>query len=93
MRFQWDAAKDRANHAKHGVNFETAARVFEDPNYILIEDRTGGDGETRWHAIGLVGAVVLLVVHVYRSTIDEEQIIRIISARKARKQESRGYFQ
>ena len=69
------------------------ARVFEDPNYILIEDRTGGDGETRWHAIGLVGAVVLLVVHVYRSTIDEEQIIRIISARKARKQESRGYFQ
>jgi hypothetical protein len=93
MRFQWDAAKDRANHAKHGVNFETAARVFEDPNYILIEDRAGGDGETRWHAIGLVGAVVLLVVHVYRSTIDEEQIIRIISARKARKQESRGYFQ
>ena len=93
MRFEWDAAKNRANHVKHGVTFETAARVFEDPNYIVIEDRTGGDGETRWHAIGLLGAVVLLVVYVYRSTIDEEQIIRIISARKARKQESRGYFQ
>ena len=92
MRFEWDAAKDRANYAKHGVNFETAARVFNDPNYLLIEDRTGEDRETRWHAIGMVGTTVLLVVHVYRSETDEEEVIRIISARKAREYESRGYF-
>jgi uncharacterized protein len=51
------------------------------------------DGEERWHAIGMVDAVLLLVVHVYRSTNDEEEIVRIISARKASKHEGRGYFQ
>jgi uncharacterized protein (DUF4415 family) len=45
---------------------ERAVRVFDDPNYVLIEDRTTEDGETRWRAIGLVGAVLLLVVHAYK---------------------------
>jgi hypothetical protein len=91
--FEWDEEKDAANQRKHGVDFESAARVFADPDYVLREDRTDEGGEMRWHAIGLVEAVLLLVVHVYRSSIDGEEIIRIISARKARKQERRGYFQ
>ena len=93
MRVEWDAEKDVANQAKHGVSFEVATRVFEDPNYMLREDRIGAGGEQRWHAIGMVNAVLLLVVRVYRSTIDDEEIVRIISARKANQQEGRGYFQ
>jgi uncharacterized DUF497 family protein len=93
VRFEWDEEKDAANQRKHGVGFESAARVFADPDYVLREDRTDEGGEMRWHAIGLVEAVLLLVVHVYRSSIDGEEIIRIISARRTRKQERRGYFQ
>jgi len=100
VRFEWDEEKDAANQRKHGVGFESAARVFADPDYVLREDRTDEGGETRWHAIGLVEAVLLLVVHVYRSSIDGQEITRIpewaatgVSARKTRKQERRGYFQ
>lgn len=54
MRFEWDAAKDRANQAKHdGLDFETAARVFDDPDLLLLKDRVI-EGEQRWHAIGAV---------------------------------------
>ena len=100
VRFEWDEEKGAANQRKNGVDFESAARVFADPDYVLREDRTDEGGEMRWHAIGLVEAVLLLVVHVYRSSIDGEEIIRIperaatgVSARKTRKQERRGYFQ
>jgi len=91
MRFEWDAAKNRANLAKHGIDFRTAARVFEDPNLALIEDRVGEDAEPRWHALGLaLGVQLLVVVHVYREAEDNgEEIVRIISARKAGARESR----
>ncbi len=47
MRFEWDAAKSRINQTKHnGLDFETAARVFNDPSMLLIEDRIV-DGEQR----------------------------------------------
>jgi len=60
--------KDAANQRKHGVGFESAARVFADPDYVLGKTDTDEGGETRWHAIGLVEAVLLLVVHVYSSS-------------------------
>ena len=56
MQLEWDAAKDRANLKKHGVDFATAARVFGDPDVVLIDDRTDENGERRWHALGLAGA-------------------------------------
>jgi uncharacterized protein len=94
MQFEWDESKNRANRMKHGVDFGTAARVFTDPNYLLIEDRVDETGEQRWHAIGLAGAEPLLVVvHVYREEEHGEEIVRIISARKARESESRRYFE
>ncbi len=62
MRFQWDANKDRANQVKHGVDFATAALVFADPHIVLGEDRTGDDGEQRWHALGLAGGLAPLLV-------------------------------
>ena len=94
MRFEWDAAKSRINQSKHnGLDFETAARVFNDPSIVLIEDRIV-EGELRWHAIGAVSAVLLLVVHVYREDeVDGEEIIRIIPARQADQRECRIYLQ
>lgn len=78
---------------KHGgLDFETAARVFNDPNVILIQDRIV-DGEQRWHAIGAVSAALLLVVHMHsEDDINGEEIIRIISAREANQQERRIYI-
>ena len=76
-----------------GLDFETAARVFNDASLVLIEDRIV-EGEQRWHAIGAVSAALLLVVHVYREDDgDGEEIIRIISAREAHQRERRLYLQ
>jgi hypothetical protein len=94
MRLEWDAAKSRINQRKHsGLDFGTAARVFNDASLVLIEDRIV-EGEQRWHAIGAVSAALLLVVHVYREDkVDGEEIIRIISAREANQRERRIYLQ
>jgi uncharacterized protein len=92
-RFEWDETKDRANRRKHGFGFRIAARVFADPNMVLMEDRVDEEGEQRWHALGMVGGRFLLVVaHVYREAENGEEIIRIISAREANKHEGRVYF-
>ena len=94
MRFEWDSNKNRINRTKHnGLDFETAARVFDDPHVILMHDRISG-GEQRWHAIGAVSAALLLVVYVYREDgVNGEEIIRIISAREANQRERRIYIQ
>jgi hypothetical protein len=94
MRFEWDDEKNRINQRKHdGLAFETAALVFNDPLTLFRKDRII-EGEQRWHAIGCVLGAVLLVVHVYRveDPNDEEENIRIISAREANKHERRIYF-
>ncbi len=84
MRFEWDEDKSRSNRKKHGVSFEAAVGVFVDPLLLLTKDRIV-EGDERWHAIGAVERAILLVVHVYRteSEHDEEETIRIISARPA----------
>jgi len=94
MRFEWDAAKNRINRTKHsGLDFETAARVFNDPKIILLEDRVV-EGEQRWHAIGVVSEALLIVVHTYHEDKDHgEEVIRIISAREANQRERRIYIQ
>lgn len=81
MLFVWDEEKNRINQTKHGVSFETAALVFSDPDMVCYPERWV-DAEERWHAIGTVGGIaILLVVHTVRGEHEEE--IRIISARKA----------
>ncbi|WP_246727619.1 BrnT family toxin [Rhizobium laguerreae] len=63
-RFQWNDEKNRTNKAKHGVSFETACLIWNDPQYLLIPDAVY-DGEQRWLAIGVVGLVTVLVaVHI-----------------------------
>jgi uncharacterized DUF497 family protein len=93
-QYEWDPAKAEANLGKHKISFEMAAKVFDDPNFLLIEDRTDETGEQRWHAIGTAeGVALLLVVHVYREEENAQQIIRIISARRADPRERRRYAQ
>jgi hypothetical protein len=96
VRYEWEERKNRLNRTKHGISFEMAALVFEDEDCLVRPDRTGETGEQRWHAIGSAriepdAAVVLVVVHVYREESNGEEIIRIISARKAEKNDIRRY--
>jgi len=97
MRYEWDERKNLENQRKHnGISFELAALVFEDGRCLIGADRVDEDGEQRWLAIGAVSietgiSAVLLVVHAYREDRHGEEIIRIISARRAEKYEQRRY--
>ena len=92
MRVEWDETKNRANERKHGVSFELAQDVFDDPLALSKFDRMEG-GEERWHTLGIVEDVVLLLVtHTVRDD-EGEEVIRIISARKATARERRHYEQ
>jgi uncharacterized DUF497 family protein len=94
IRFEWDEVKAVANFRKHGVSFEDATEVFEDPNAIFRQDRVV-DGEQRWQVIGTVDAQeLLLVAHTTRDADDSAgsiEMIRIISARHADRKERRQY--
>ena len=87
MSFEWDAAKALANLAKHGVDFEDAIRIFENPT-LEREDGRRTYGEARIQALGRIGADVLFVVYAWRGTAR-----RIISARGASRDEREAYRQ
>ena len=90
LRFEWDPVKARSNLRKHGLSFETATLVFADPFAVFDQDRIEA-GELRWVAIGSVeGFRMLVVAHVVRVQ-DGEEVIRIISARRADRKEKRRY--
>ncbi len=92
MRIEWDQAKNEINKAKHGIDFEIAQLIFDDPFCITFVERVT-DGEERWHAIGSVeNVIVLVVVHTYRIEGFDE-VIRIISARPATRQERKLYVE
>jgi len=67
IRFEWDEEKNEINYKKHGVSFETAVLVFEDPNRLMFVERFENN-EERWHAIGAIRGSLLFitVVHTYR---------------------------
>lgn len=97
VRYEWDERKSRQNQRKHGgISFELAALVFEDEQRLIELDRVDEAGEQRCHVLGAVSVEpgigdVLLVVHLYREEEGDEEIIRIISARQADKNEYRRY--
>lgn len=89
-RFEWGPANNRANILKHRVSFEQALRVFSDPLRSNKFDGFDG-GEERWRTYGeVVGLALIMVAHTYR---DDEgaEVIRIISARQATRNERRSY--
>ena len=91
VEFEWDPRKDEANLRRHGVSFETAALVFDDPGVIYRMDVEHSDSESRDIAIGQAGqGGILFVVSTIRGD-EEQEIIRIISARPATKVERREY--
>lgn len=70
MRFEWDEAKNASNRIKHGIDFKTAQLIFDDELCITFIERVV-DEEERWHAIGAIeGIVVIVVVHTYRHEED-----------------------
>jgi len=89
MRWTWNRAKAAANLWKHAVSFAAAARVFDDPLHLSQPD-PHPDGD-RWVTLGLVGSVLLLVVHTAPDENDDDVVGRIISARKATAPERRAY--
>jgi hypothetical protein len=90
MRFEWDESKDRSNQRKHGISFATALLVFDDPAHLSVQDREV-DGEPRWQTLGGIGGVlIVLVAHTWRDD-GADEVIRIISARKATARERRLY--
>ena len=86
LAFEWDERKARANLRKHLVSFLTAAAVFENEMLERVDDREDY-GEVRWIALGRVDAEVYRVVYTWRG----EDVIRIISAQKASRDEREIY--
>jgi uncharacterized DUF497 family protein len=89
LRFEWDKRKAASNLRKHGVAFEEAESVFTDERALLLEDPEHSADEDRFLLLGLSAALRTLVVcHCYRR---QDDVIRIISARKATRAEQRHY--
>jgi len=89
LRFEWDPRKAAANLRKHGVSFEDAQTVFADERARLLDDPDHSADEDRFLLLGLSSSLrVLVVSHSYR---EAEGVIRIISARKATRDEQRSY--
>lgn len=87
IRFVWDPQKVRRNLQKHGIDFVEASTVFADTLSITISDPDHSEGEERWVTIGLsIRRRTLVVVHT-----DDEDMCRIISARRADRHERRKY--
>jgi uncharacterized DUF497 family protein len=89
LRFDWDERKNRANQTKHGISFEEARTAFYDENARVAPDPDHSGDEDRFVLMGLSTALRILVVcHCYR---ESDELIRIISARKATRKEQGEY--
>jgi uncharacterized DUF497 family protein len=90
LRFKWDEKKNKANVKRHGVSFEEARTVFYDEKAIQFYDPDHSEEEDRFILLGLsYKPQVLIVCHCFR---ESETVVRIISARKADKDEEREYW-
>ncbi len=87
MRFQWDEEKNRLNQKKHHISFEYATYVFDDEYRYEVFDEEHSDDEDRYDVIGMVDDIIFVVC-----TYRENDIVRLISARKANKAERRKYY-
>jgi len=88
MIFDWDGSKEQSNRLKHGISFVSAIRVFLDPNRVELDVTKPEYGERRFKAIGRVESQVIAVIYT-----DRADHRRIISARRAKRNERRQYDQ
>jgi uncharacterized DUF497 family protein len=89
LKFQWDNKKAEENIIKHGISFEEAESVFYDPFAVEFYDDENSEWEDRFLLLGISSNLnILLICHCFR---ESDSIIRIISARKATKSETKYY--
>ena len=86
MDFEWDDAKATANEAKHGLTFDDGARVFSDPEHLVVDTSRDEDKEARSKAVGLFARRLVTVVFTRRGAL-----VRIISVRPSNPKEMRLY--
>lgn len=90
LAFEWDRRKSRSNIEKHGVSFDEAQTAFSDEHALLIDDPDHSSNEDRFILLGMsAGLRVLVVCHCYRKS---DEVVRIISARKATRAERKQYI-
>jgi uncharacterized protein len=86
MRFEWDEAKRQSNRQKHNLDFADAKLIFDGPIFTFEDDRFDY-GEDRFITFGLLQDVVVVIAHTERN-----EVVRIISMRRATKYEQTLYF-
>ncbi len=87
MNFEWDENKNSENIRKHGIDFRDVVDMFSHPMLTRLDTRRDY-GEDRWVGVGLLNNIVAVTVYI---EWDDEETIRIISARKAMRHESKEY--
>ena len=91
-RFEWDDQKAGQNVRKHGVSFWEAVTIFNDPCMLSRYDEEHSENEDRWVALGeSARSRLVLVIQVFKEQSDDFEVIRILSARKATRQEAMTY--
>lgn len=90
MKFEWDQIKNDNNRSKHGLSFEESIEVFADPNAIEIFDDEHSSDEDRYKVIGQLQNKVIVISLIFT---ERDEVIRVISARKANKEEREAYEQ
>ena len=92
MKIVWDPAKEKINIQKHKITFTESCYVFADQYSLTLFDKQHSENEDRWITLGQTpNGKILLVVHTFRK-IDDMEVIRFISSRKATRKEAKGYF-
>ncbi len=86
LQFEWDDEKEQSNVEKHGVDFDTAVKVFFDPNRIEYYDKSHSTDEDRFITIGFAGKILFVVY------TERKENVRLISARVATNSERRRYY-
>ena len=86
LKFEWDEKKRLRNSDRHGIDFADVYRLFDFDRYLFEDDRFDYD-ETRWISFGLLFGEVVVVTHT-----ETDELIRIISVRRAEKDEQETYF-
>ena len=91
MRFEWDQGKNFTNLKKHGISFDEAIEIFDDPLHVSILDEKYSYFEERWITVGATKNISIIVVVNLFFSDEGEEIIRVISAREATNNERKKY--
>lgn len=91
MRFEWDQNKNIANQKKHGISFDEAIEIFDDPLHVSILDEKYSYFEERWITVGATKNISIVVAVNLFFDDEGEEVIRLISAREATDNERKKY--